>query len=423
MLMLRLNQFLVWLCLAVWVSTAPAQVHHDPPLGTSAELSLATTLEATAERYGLARELAADQRFAERLRAQAELPFAQAPALFVRYNRDWPGADLGLAEWEAQLLLTLKRPGVSPAQRAWALASEQAASRDAVATRLMLCGLVREALWDIRLGEVSVANAEAALALAEEMEALATQSFLAGALSKSDQLLARAETLARRQALDSAELVRVDAERAYIALTGLDRVPAIFDETAVQEIDIDAHPAMLAAAAAVEQAQQGLASQRLSSRSAPTVQIGPRFERGDRTSPYADSFGVQVTLPFGTEAYADSQLGASERAVTSAELAQLRLKRDLELAWHEAHHELEIAENQLARALEAESLTAQRAEIAEVAFKEGEIDLTRFLRVRNEATEARSHLHLMRVRQRRALAMLNQAAGQLPVQHPESEAP
>ena len=71
----------------------------------------------------------------------------------------------------------------------------------------------------------------------------------------------------------------------------------------------------------------------------------------------------------------------------------------------------------------AEALTAQRAEIAEIAFKEGEIDLTRFLRIRNEATEARSHLHLMQVRQRRALAMLNQAAGQLPVQLPESAAP
>lgn len=401
----------------------PDQTHEDPPLAADALLTLTETVSVTAERYGLDRELAAGRRVAQRIAEQADLTFAQAPAMVVRNNRDWPGEGLGLSEWEAQLQLTLKRPGTTPAQEAWSLAANEAATRDLAANQLMIAGLVRETLWDIRMAAVSVTAAEAALKLAEEVESLATLRHAEGDLSRSDLLLARGDTLARRRALDAAMLTRVDAERAYMSLSGLDRQPEAVLERPIFEFVPEQHPALIAADAAVERANRALASQRLSNGYNPTIQIGPRWERGDRDPRYADSFGFQLTLPFGNEPYVDSTLGSTERAITDAELARMRLHRELSLAWHEAHHEWEVAGTQLERAREWQVIAEEREQISELAFNEGELDLTEFLRIRNEANQARSHSQLMTVRLGRAQAMLNQAAGHMPVAMKEPSTP
>lgn len=429
--MMRLLLIVWCLCPVICLSAAGADpsatalqdAHIDPPLPADDALTLAETVAVTAERYGLDRELAAGRRAAQRLAERADLTFAQAPALVIRNNRDWPGEGLGLSEWEAQLQLTLKRPGTSPAQRAWSLAANDAVTRDLAANQLMIAGLVRESLWEIRMAEVSVEAASTALSLAEEMESLATLRHAQGDLSRSDLLLARADTLARQRALDAALLQRVDAERAFMSLSGLDRRPEMLQESPTTTFNVEQHPAMLAAEAAVITANRALASQRISSGVNPMVQIGPRWERGDRDPRYQDSLGIQLTVPFGNQPYVDSTLGSTEQAITEAELVRLRLHRDLSLAWHEAHHEWEVATGQVARAKNWLDIAGEREQIGELAFNEGELDLTEFLRIRNEANQARSHARLMQVRLGRAEALINQAAGHIPVAMKETPEP
>ncbi len=413
--MRSLRLLLVMLCITAPCHAVDRLDRHALHLLTeSGALELGTVVNAAAMRNRNPDALAGALAEAAAWSRQAELVFAAPPNVFLRHNRPGPGEDFGLMEHEALLQLTLKWPSQGDAQRRLATSARALALTDARAGLWQLAGIVREAIWEYQLALSELAAANRALGLSEQILETVRLRYQAGDLAHSELLLAEAEQLARAMAVTGAERRLADAGRRYESLTGLQQLPAAAAEDAVDMPPLEQHPALLAAADTVERARWSSEVQRQAGRTNPVLGIGPRRERARGFEPWSDSIGFTLQLPFGSADYATAAAASAERAVTDAMVGRERLQRELALARHEALHELEVARSLQAQVLRWQQVSEQREAIARVAFDAGEIDLTRFLRVRNDAIAARRARVDAELRINLAIARRNQAAGILP---------
>mgnify|MGYP006267471589 CR=1 FL=1 len=406
---------LVALALSCIVEAASATDDRHPPhpLTPLPGLTLAEVVIAAAAVTGAPEQTEAAFAEADAFQRRADLAFAQAPSLFLRQNRDLPGERTGLLENEVLLQFPLKRYGQSKIQASLAGAARELARSRGRERLWRLSGIVRELVWEHRERRIALEAAQLALAWAREVAQSVALRHRHGDLATVDTLAARSEILARERDLADARARLADAERAYTAWTGLGHVPADPSEAPAPETRAG-HPALLAAADAVRRAESSVELQRASARTAPTLSIGPRRERGSSESARADSLTVMVNIPFGTEAYADPQVASARRSVTDAEIAYRRTSRELEMALHEAEHELRRAKALSDNRSDAFLVADERARIARVALDHGEFDVAEFLRIKNAADRARLARDLAELQIARAVARLNQARGHLP---------
>jgi len=390
-----------------------AEPYDDHPLVLDADMTLADVVMATARVDGDGEARAAAYAEADALERRADLLFAQAPQISIRHNRDGPGEQTGLVENEVLFQVALKRPGQSRIQAEFAAAARTLAGTEGRERVWRLAGIARDLVWQHRSARVGVEAAQLALESAREIARMLELRHAAGDLSTTDVLAARTEVLARERELEDAFATLADAERAYMRWTGLARIPVDATESLVVRNEGD-HPALAAAADAVRRAESSVAVQREAARTAPTIAIGPRRERGTRASARADSVTLMVNIPFGTEAYADPQIASARRAVTDAELDYRRRVREVDMALHEAEHELRLVRNLERNRARVRTLTAERARIARIALDDGELSVTEFLRVQSDADRARLASELNKIHIARAVARVNQARGVLP---------
>lgn len=396
--------------------------HASHPLVVSENLSLAEVVRQAAARAGTPELLAAQLAEAEAMARDASLALNAPPALSIRYNDDAPGEDLGLREIETRLTMALKWPGLRAAQHRVADAAVALAESDSAAARWRIAGATRDALWEYRTAVDERDAARAALALAEAVARNVAVRYAAGDLARSDSLLADSERLARERELAAATVRLLDVERRYTALTGLAEIPASIDEILQPAGEPAAHPLLLAAEVQLNRARENVAVQRYAGRSAPQLAIGPRWERGAASAPYANSLGFELSLPFGSESHTVLDTATAERQVTETLVARRRIARELELAIHEAEHDM-LATRQQQENIDAwAALATERENIAQRAFDAGETSLTEFLRVRLEAVAARRSAVVARNQVGQAIARYNQATGFIPGGDTETQA-
>lgn len=388
--------------------------HSAHPLTPRSGLTLAEVLRAAAAITGASEQTAAAFSEADAFQRRAELTFAQAPSLFLRQNRDLPGETTGLLENEVLLQFPLKRFGQSRLQAGLAEAARELAHSRGRERLWRLSGIVRALVWEHRESGIAVEAAETALNWAKEVLRSVELRHRHGDLATVDRLAARSDVLARQRDLEDARARLADAERAYTAWTGLGHVPADPSEPLAPETQAGQHPALTAAADALRRAETSVEVQRASARTPLMLSIGPRREQGSSATARADSLTLMLNIPFGTEAYAEPQVASARRAVTERELAYRRIARELEVARHEAEHELRRAQALSGNRADAYLVARERARIARVALDNGELEVAEFLRIKNEADRARLSRDLAELRIARAIARLNQARGNLP---------
>ena len=267
-----------------------------------------------------------------------------------------------------------------------------------------MSGLVREALWayviarnDSELAATVVVSAEALTTTVESRVEL-------GDLPQSDLLLAQSEVMGKQVLMIEAEARVADAGRRYESVTGMDRIPVSFieSEPSVQEISSE-HPTLVAAILRVDRGAAERDVVAITARENPSVLIGPRRERGERSDPWANSFGLTFRMPIGGRAQRNVALSAAERARTEALAEQLRIARDLELALHEAQHELETARRVLLLADQRRSVSNQHLNMMHRAFDAGETDLIDLLRIQANTNAANREAAQRLLEQQRAL--------------------
>ncbi|MGR8918917.1 MAG: TolC family protein [Gammaproteobacteria bacterium] len=407
------------------LSTCPALLlaqHVDDLLSDDPGLSLATVVEQATARHPDAVAIAALEREAAAVHDVAATVLSAAPALTVRHNRDTPGEDFGVQEYEAMLELPLKRPGESRAWRHLAAATEALRSSQDGALSWRVAGLVREALWDVVMSRARVALSERAVAEAEALaDAVETRVEL-GDLATIDLLEARA-----RQLQHEAQAVEVrgqlaDAVRRYVAVVGHSRIPTRLDEPEPRHPAFDeAHPALVAAAAGVE---RGAAMTELAGVRAlgnPVLSVGPRWERGQSGAPFADTLGVILRLPFGGGDFRQLAEAQAAREGARARSREAEVRRELDLALHEAEHELATTRAAAKLATEAARLGEQRLAKVRFAFDAGEADLAALLRAQGSALDTSGRARLLGLETQRAVVRLNQALGRMPATLPNPQ--
>jgi outer membrane protein len=216
--------------------------------------------------------------------------------------------------------------------------------------------------------------------------AAARQTDVLGArsdLSRQRQAIAEAESNARARRLDLLQTLGVSGEPDFELATDLSAIldPATLDGEAMVARALTSSPQIVAARAAVRQAEKQASASR--GRRLPTVSLSGNFGRGDsdrglftswgqfNPENRSASFNLNVSLPVFTRFQMSQQIAQSEAAADDARhaerAAQLQVERDVRAALIE----LQRAFDALRLAEEQAEITALRLELAQEEYRAG----------------------------------------------------
>lgn len=381
----------------------------------SSRLTLAEVIDATWQRNPTQQLLDARLNEADTIRRRAGTLFADDPAVQVRHNTGQVGNVDGLREWEWGVEMPLWLPGQRDARRNVAEQRTQSVAASEQALRLEIAGQVRELLWTIRANQNRTLLAHKAWRTAQDLQSDIARRFEAGELARLDLVLARQETLDRRDGWLRARAVLQQNHDRYFILTGLKQIPAAFEEqqSSAREVESD-HPA-LADAMAMVAAEQAVRNRVLTERRGnPTVMIGTRHERPVSGADYENTLGVTVRLPFGLPSYSAARVAEAETSIAQASTQRDLLKRELDIKLRQLRNRLSAVREALDLAQEQAGLARENLALTRRAFDLGEVDLFDLLRVQAQAFNAELNFRQTAIELHSNIAGYNQAVGLLP---------
>lgn len=349
---------------------------------------------------------------ARRSLANSTLP--QAPALTLYHQNDALGSGRNERDFQASLELPLWLPNQRAARTKLAEASQHAYEASQSSLSIQAAGLLREALWEIvyRKNEVAIAQAkhQSAITLQEKVN----KSVLAGEAAKTDLLLAQQETLMAEKNAMLAEAEVMHALFRYQLLTGLDEMPAQFEEAKTTLTHFAQSPFWLETMANVDYAEQARKLANIEKKENIQLLVNARSSQGAFDTQYNQSMGLSVRIPFGTAARTAPIVAASEMAYGQALSAREALRMTLEAALHEADHNLEVSAQALTLAEQHHAIASESLRLAEKAYALGEHDLATLVRIKSQAFDAERHYRATQIQHQWNIARYNQAVGVLP---------
>jgi outer membrane protein TolC len=403
---------------AALADTPKATEYKDPhanELPRSPALNLHATVEKTYLRNPNLQVLSARLGEADALRQQSESFFASDPSVIVDYTNDQMWSDVGYRQWQTGISLPLWWPGQKSARRNVATQAELSAGASAEALRLTVAGLVRESLWAVAIKENQMEIAMREWEIARRLEVDVEKRVRLGDLARTDLILTQQETLGKRTALVRAQADHRHAVHIYQAVTGLDALPAKFNEEPSSRAQLEErHPLLEEAHAEVERAMAEREKSRGEKRGNPTLTLGPRNERGSRDSDYTNSLEVVLNVPLGLSSQAAPRLAAAELVLAEAQGKRDTLKRQLEIQLDEALHDLDATRTQLSVIEQQNKLAQENLALNRKAFALGEIDLVSMIRVQTQAFTAERTLQQKQLELGLHIARVNQALGVIP---------
>ncbi|MCL7745287.1 TolC family protein [Guyparkeria hydrothermalis] len=390
----------------------PVDARSATSLPDSADLTLASVVEAALAHSPDAERLVARSQHADAMADRAQSVLDDAPTVGFSHQTDALGGDTGMREWESSIELPLRRSGLREAARRQAEGQRSVVEGQSAMWRLEVAGRVRDLLARLDAAQAEVTLAGQALATARDLQAQVGKRVEYGDVPRTDRLLAREDTLQREADLRRARLQRDQVVAEYRRFTGLERRPATWREAPSDDTALDQHPALQSARAAMSTAQAGRAVVRERGRLQPTVGFNLRREEDGRDA--IDSVGVSLSLPIPL-----SRLRAPEEARAGIDLADAQAsfrqaRRDTALAVEQARQALTTARGQLERARDQESLATENLRIQKKAYSLGEIGLVDLLRVQSRHLVAHRQAVMSEIDLKRAIADYNQAKGVMP---------
>lgn len=345
-----------------------------------------------------------------------EPPSVAIGSLNDRYNRN-----LGRQEWEVELAAPLWLPGQRAAREAEAASRVEEAAAKRAALRWGLAGELRETWWSLAAARNVNALAIRRLATAQALEADVRRRYTVGELSRIDANLAQAEVLAASAEQAETETALLQAEQALRTLTGTvapqdvgEEVPTTLRRSGGLLSMPDAHPSLVAAAAATRSARARVTVADESRRAAPELALRVVRERGDFAEPYANTVGIRLKIPFSSGPLVRRETSAAKADADQADAEMVRAQTRIQLEAERADRALASSERQFLMAQERRQLSAENLRLSEKAFSLGESDLATLLRIRAAAFDAEAFLDRQRVARAAAISRLNQALGVLP---------
>jgi cobalt-zinc-cadmium efflux system outer membrane protein len=392
----------------------PIVDHHDP-IEVDAALNLPKVIDLTLEKFPDSAWLTAQE--------------AEAAAILER-SKSWTSgaARAGLAYQEvtsgtvhiidATVQVPLWNIGQRDAEHSLADRALESAESQTQAIRLRVAGLVRTALWEMELQKVRYQQALAEVDNYKQLFEKIQRRVELGDLPRADVLLAQTELLQKRSALTLAEAELMHARKRYASVTQTTKVPAEFSENLAKLDEIQKnHPALAALSGQIERKKAQVEALRLTGSGQPDLTLGVNSDRpsqNDERSNDTESFNIAVSVPFGGSAHLQPQIAALQVEESRLLADYQQLYRDLELAHHEAEHNLEVNKAELKIAEEMRLVAEEHMQMMELSFSAGEIDLMDLLKVKARTQQAILNAKERSVILQRDIAFYNQAVGAMP---------
>lgn len=360
----------------------------------------------------IAKEARMEEFAARRAAAAALLP--GPPALGGEHWTDALNRNQGFRKFAGEIAVPLWLPGQSALAQAMVEAERVSYEANADAARLKLAGEVRDAYWQARADAAEVALARAALASLVELEADVKRRSAAGELARVDANRAEGETHLQRLTLAEAEGRAFRSARAFLALTGLLRVPDSAEDPAPAKLPVHTHPALLAAAQVIEAARARFRQVAGDTRDAPEIGVGTLRERVETGRPWEQIVTFRVRVPLGSENRNRPRVTAANAELMEAQALHSRIATNIEAEVASATHEVDIANAALPLVRRRTELASDTQRLFARGFAAGEFDLTTRLRAERELREAELADARAQLAAGRATSRLKQAYGVLP---------
>jgi outer membrane protein TolC len=284
------------------------------------------------------------------------------------------------------------------------------------ALRHEVAGLVRGALWNLRLVENHYELARQIYEVAERLTAVVERRVELGDLARADLLLAESDQLEKKTAMVQAEAEVMHARKAYQNLTRLARAPTRYEEKLSPTRQFtDSHPAIAAANTLVERAQAEVEFTRLSKQgNQPSIMLGTNSARTARVEPFDTGTNLVVQVPIGGEAWHAPQVAQANLVLTERITQREALWRQLERALHEAQHNLEVDQRALDIAQRRKEIAETQIRMSRLAFETGEIALIDYLKIQASAQAAIRDAAQRAIMVQKDIAVFNQVVGMTP---------
>lgn len=390
-------------------------VDHIDSIKVSHTLSLASLVKQSVEKYPDYQLLIALQEESNAFNQRGNQWVAGGASVYVDYKDDFAGSKTGAYEVDAGVSVPLWRWGQRSAGQELANYSELQMAAKEKAIHLEVAGLLRNALWAIKMAQQKLVFAQAQLKFSEKLLATVKRRVDLGDLARTDLLLVQSEMLQKKTDLIQAEAESMHTRKAYFYLTQSEIIPEIIDEklSLLNEIN-EEHPALVMVNALVLQKKSKVKWVKSAQGGQPTFAIGGNTERAVRGDDTIDSITFGLSVPFGGGSYGAPAVATANSAYVAAEVERAHLHRELSLELHEAEHELEIEQATFALAQQMESNAQEHMKMAGLSFDAGEINLMDYLKIQLRSQSAINQLAESKLKLQRNIALYNQAVGVLP---------
>ncbi|MBC7637673.1 MAG: TolC family protein [Acetobacteraceae bacterium] len=304
-------------------------------------------------------------------------------------------------------------PGEGSAARALANAEADRAATQVATTRLKLAGQVRDLLADFALAQAELALAERRLRDARATEGDVDRRARVRDASEADLLLARAERIAADAELQDRQVALKQNRLAFQTLTGLPPVATALREPLAAAADAN-DPRLGEARGAITVARANQTLTGIQLRDSPEIGVIARRSRDALGSFYNHSIGVEMRIPFATDARNRPRQTAAQAELTEAAAGYDTIARELDAARQKARigYDNALIQHDLARA-RSQALARQSALVGR-SYQAGQVSLEAVLRARAFAYEAEATSIRADIASASAVGKLNQAYGVMP---------
>jgi len=386
---------------------------HEDTLVIDEKLSLRDVIDATYQHYPQQAIVKAYEDEVQALEQRSTSWIAGYPMIYLQYIDDSLISNRGISDIQSGYQVPIWMWGQKEASQKVTDQSSLAAERYAVALKHEIAGLVRNALWNIRITENRRDLAQKILTVADELLRVVKRRLELGDMSKSDMLLAESDALEKRSLLMQAEAEVIHANKAYQSLTRSRLMPGHFEEKIARELSLtDSHPALAAATASIERAQAEVDFVKLSKQgNQPSVLIGTDSTSVSRQRDYGTGTNLVFQIPIGGDDWHAPQV-AQANILLNEKLAQREtLHRQLEKAAHEAEHILDLDQKALVVASRRKEIAEEQLRMSKIALENGEISMIDYLKIQTTAQTALRDEAERKILVLKDISTLHQAVG------------
>ena len=307
-------------------------------------------------------------------------------------------------------------PREGTASRRVADAEFSRSSAQAAAIKLKIAGQVRDSLAEFALAKAELAVAERRLRDARSLEGDVNRQARAREASEADVLLARAERIAADGELRERRVALEQSKLDFQSLTGMLPMAAAVNEPvpAVETAPSAAHPRLEDAKGAMDVARANQALAGIQVRASPEIGLVARRNRDIYGKVYDNSVGIELRLPFATDARNRPRQTAAQAELTEASAGYAAVEREVSTEQQKARigYDNALVQRDLAR--ERTRALAQQSALVGRGYQGGQISLRDFVRTRAVAYEAEAAGARAEIGIAKARSRLNQAFGVMP---------